>query len=226
MIYIDIDGCVFQMSEKCPEKVAECQQPKEYARFGEEFLIDIRATIAAMEEVCPVAQKKSLKMCPVFGSENIPNRSYATASYLQNITFSIASTDVTNNTPQTVTKKTMFENIQDEAKNKTNIVKANGNSSVILFEDIKEPLNLFWNLSENSGIKSGNLSMERDILNDYEYKENNDDEEGDLNNIEILLLVVLAIAVVVVAIVCVVFYSRSKCSSRFKLGQQKFIRRL
>ena len=76
------------MSVRCPEKVKECQKANEYKRFGEEFLIDIRATIAAMEVVCPVAQKKSLKSCPVFGM----NQDKATASHLQDITISRSST--------------------------------------------------------------------------------------------------------------------------------------
>ena len=42
------------MFDKCPEKVKKCQQPKEYASFEKEFLLDIEATIAAMDDVCPV----------------------------------------------------------------------------------------------------------------------------------------------------------------------------
>ena len=51
------------MFEKCPKALKECQHPKDYKSFVEEFLIDIKATIAAMEDVCPKAKKKSLKDC-------------------------------------------------------------------------------------------------------------------------------------------------------------------
>ena len=48
------------MFDKCPEKVKKCQQAKEYTTFEKEFLLDIKATVEAMEDVCPVAKKKSL----------------------------------------------------------------------------------------------------------------------------------------------------------------------
>ena len=53
------------MFGNCRLILKNCQHPREYKSFVEEFLIDIRATIAAMEDVCPIAKHKSLKDCPV-----------------------------------------------------------------------------------------------------------------------------------------------------------------
>ena len=53
------------MFENCQLILKNCQHPREYNSFVEEFLIDIRATIAAMEDACPIAKHKSLKDCPV-----------------------------------------------------------------------------------------------------------------------------------------------------------------
>ena len=53
------------MFENCQHILNNCQNPREYNSFVEEFLIDIRATIAAMEDVCPIVKQKSLKVCPV-----------------------------------------------------------------------------------------------------------------------------------------------------------------
>ena len=64
------------MFDKCPEKVKKCQQPKEYSNFEKEFLLDIEATIAAIEDVCPVAKMKSLKSCLVFTTHNMSHINY------------------------------------------------------------------------------------------------------------------------------------------------------
>ena len=53
------------MFEKCQLILKNCQHPREYNSFVEEFLIDIIATIAAIEDVCPIAKRKSIKDCPV-----------------------------------------------------------------------------------------------------------------------------------------------------------------
>ena len=64
------------MFENCQLIVKNCQHPREYNSFADEFLIDIRATIAAMEDVCPIAKHKSLKDCPVLtGEDSDKNRS-------------------------------------------------------------------------------------------------------------------------------------------------------
>ena len=60
------------MFETCPGILESCHHPREYKSFVEEFLIDIRATVAAMEAVCPVAKHKSLKDCPVLRDNEIP----------------------------------------------------------------------------------------------------------------------------------------------------------
>ena len=54
------------MVEKCPQKVSSCQGIGEYNRFEEEFVTDMFATVAAMEQVCPIEKRKSLQSCPVF----------------------------------------------------------------------------------------------------------------------------------------------------------------
>ena len=56
------DACknLRQMFEKCPRILSECLTEKEYKHFVDEFLVDIRATVIAMEEVCPIAKKSSL----------------------------------------------------------------------------------------------------------------------------------------------------------------------
>ena len=39
--------------------------------------MDIRATIAAMEDVCPIAKHKSLKDCPVLSEKDKSNKDHA-----------------------------------------------------------------------------------------------------------------------------------------------------
>ena len=85
------------MFETCPTKVKECQQPAEYESFEEEFLIDIKATIAAMEEACPVAQTKSLKSCPVFGMKDMLDMDNVIVNSLKGIRVFINNTDVHEN---------------------------------------------------------------------------------------------------------------------------------
>ena len=75
----------------------KCQQPKEYATFEKEFLLDIEATIAAMEDVCPVAENKSLKSCPVFTTHNIAHINYANINSLTSLTDFINIEDVPSN---------------------------------------------------------------------------------------------------------------------------------
>ena len=59
------DACknLEQMFEKCPKILRECLTEKEYTNFIDEFLIDIRATVIAMEDVCPIAKKNTLGEC-------------------------------------------------------------------------------------------------------------------------------------------------------------------
>ena len=76
----------FQMFVECPEILKNCQPPKEYQSFVDEFLIDIRATIATMEDVCPIAKDKSLKDCPVFSGNENPDLNYVHLISLSNIT--------------------------------------------------------------------------------------------------------------------------------------------
>ena len=85
------------MFDKCPEKVKKCQQPKEYASFGKEFLLDIEATILAMEDVCPVAKNKSLKSCPVFTTNDMSHMNYGNINSLTNLTAFIKTEDVPSN---------------------------------------------------------------------------------------------------------------------------------
>ena len=56
------DACknLREMFEKCPRIVSGCLTEKEYKHFVDEFLIDIRATVIAMEDVCPIAKKSTL----------------------------------------------------------------------------------------------------------------------------------------------------------------------
>ena len=56
------DACknLQQMFEKCPKILRECLSEREYKNFVDEFLIDIRATVIAMEDVCPIAKKNTL----------------------------------------------------------------------------------------------------------------------------------------------------------------------
>ena len=56
------DACknLKQMFEKCPRIVRDCLTKREYKNFVDEFLIDIRATVIAMEDVCPIAKKNTL----------------------------------------------------------------------------------------------------------------------------------------------------------------------
>ena len=49
-----------QMFEKCPRILRECLTEREYKNFVDEFLIDIRATVIAMEDICPIAKKNTL----------------------------------------------------------------------------------------------------------------------------------------------------------------------
>ena len=60
------DACknLREMFEKCPRIVSGCLTEKEYKHFVDEFLIDIRATVIAMEDVCPIAKKSSLGWYP------------------------------------------------------------------------------------------------------------------------------------------------------------------
>ena len=53
------------MFEKCPRILRECLTEREYKNFVDEFLIDIRATVIAMEDICPIAKKNTLgeEMC-------------------------------------------------------------------------------------------------------------------------------------------------------------------
>ena len=53
------------MFENCPNILKNCQDPREYESFVEEFMIDIKVTIASIEAACPIAKHKSLKDCPV-----------------------------------------------------------------------------------------------------------------------------------------------------------------
>ena len=230
-----------QMSEKCPQNVRKCQKSKEYKRFVEEFLIDIRATIAAMEEVCPVAKKKSLKSCPVFATKKAP--ATATATYLQNITFGgdISSTDkkslsietithlplttgieATQQTPykQSVTNGNIFESVHFPGRNmkKNNIqMEVEKNLSLIIFGDIEDAMNLVWNASEKKSLKSENSSIEEKDKNDA--------------NKEVFLTVLITggivLMLVISALLCfAILYSRSGRSFRFLLSNQKIIRRL
>ena len=56
------DACknLKQMFEKCPKILRECLTEREYKNFVDEFLIDIRATVIAMEGVCPIAKENTL----------------------------------------------------------------------------------------------------------------------------------------------------------------------
>jgi hypothetical protein len=72
-----------QMFENCQLILKNCQHPREFNSFVEDFRIDIRATIAAMEDVCPIAKHKSLKDCPVL-SENKDHVSLITFPILVN----------------------------------------------------------------------------------------------------------------------------------------------
>ena len=56
------DACknLKQMFEKCPRILRDCLSKREYKNFVDEFLIDIRATVIAMEDVCPIAKKNTL----------------------------------------------------------------------------------------------------------------------------------------------------------------------
>ena len=56
------DACknLKQMFEKCPRILRECLTEREYKNFVDEFLIDIRATVIAMEDICPIAKKNTL----------------------------------------------------------------------------------------------------------------------------------------------------------------------
>ena len=58
------------MFDNCQLILKNCQHPREYNSFVQEFLIDIRATVAAMEDVCPIAKHKSLKDCPVLSDHD------------------------------------------------------------------------------------------------------------------------------------------------------------
>ena len=48
------------MFEKCPRILRECLTEREFKNFVDEFLIDIRATVIAMEDICPIAKKNTL----------------------------------------------------------------------------------------------------------------------------------------------------------------------
>ena len=61
------------MFEKCPRILRECLTEREYKNFVDEFLIDIRATVIAMEDICPIAKKNTLgeEMCEKKDNEKI-----------------------------------------------------------------------------------------------------------------------------------------------------------
>ena len=63
--FITLHACknLEQMFEKCPKILRECLTEREYKTFIDEFLIDIRATVIAMEDVCPIAKKNTLGEC-------------------------------------------------------------------------------------------------------------------------------------------------------------------
>ena len=162
------------MFDKCPEKVKKCQQPKEYASFEKEFLLDIKATIAATEDVCPVAKKKSLKSCPVFTIHNMSSMNYININSLTNLTAFMKSEGIpsnefnSNDEFEAVKNKNMLENGQNNLHNEIhekyylenllfptiedNIdnlpVKTHENASVVLFGNIEDVYNLLWNKSE------------------------------------------------------------------------------
>ena len=71
------------MFDNCQLILKNCQHPREFNSFVEEFLIDIRATVAAMEDVCPIAKHKSLKDCSVL-SDNKDHVSLITFPILVN----------------------------------------------------------------------------------------------------------------------------------------------
>jgi hypothetical protein len=106
------------MFDKCPEKVKKCQQYEEYASFEKEFLLDIKATIVAMEDVCPVTKKKSLKSCPLFTKHNMSSKNYGNINSLTNLAAFTNTEDVpinafiSNDGYKVVKNKSVRDNFQ------------------------------------------------------------------------------------------------------------------
>jgi hypothetical protein len=235
------------MFEKCPEKVKKCQQPKEYDSFEKEFLLDIEATIAAMEDVCPVAKKTSLKSCPVFTKHNMSYINYVNINSLTNLTAFANTKDVLSNAfnsndgDELVNNKNVLDNIQnsfvDEIKVELNEndylenllfptnddiidnlpAKSDENASVVLFENIDHFYNLLWNKSDTNNMEIGNILPEEKEIC----------QDSDSYCIITKLLLALAIVFIVVLVIAfVVLLFQDRCLHRIRVGNQKFIRRL
>ena len=226
------------MFERCPGKVKECQQPAEYERFEEEFLTDIKATIAAMEEVCPVAQKKSLKTCPVFDTFNMAavNNVVLHSGKTTPVIVNDADENSTKNTfnanddYEIVKNKKGFEKVLHDSKNETIIdnlhMKPDENISVDLYENMEDLINLFWNKSETNDLEVVNISIGKDTFKEDKEELSRSQEIDISSTINIIMIYLLIIFIIVLFIVCTVQCSQTRCLSKFRLQNQKFIRRL
>ena len=120
---------------------------------------------------------------------------------------------------QSVMNGSMFKSANFADKKFDNLKeKAGGNLSFILYGDIDDSLNLVWNTSEKKSLKSANTSVEQM------------DDENDTNKevfMTVLITGVIALLLIIsVALSFAILYSRSCCSFRFLLRNQKIIRRL
>ena len=206
------------MFETCPGKVKECQQSEEYESFEAEFLIDIKATIAAMEEACPVAQTKSLKSCPVFGIKDMLGMDNGIVNSLKGIRVVIHKTDVHVNTLKT-TRTDNYKMLANEKvfENDSNNVKDIDNFNT----DVDNLLILFWNKSEANNLMA-NISIfgeERDELSSRLDFETN----GTMTQVMISLTIIFTVFLV---IICAVRCSQAGRRPNFRLRNQKFLQRL
>ena len=129
------------MFENCQLILKNCQHPREYNSFVEEFLIDIRATIAAMEDDCPIAKHKSLKDCPVLTQDENSDKNRT----------KIIVISILVNKIEDITRKTKIDTkVETEAAHK--VTAENLTPLSILMKEIKEA-----NRKEDGkyGIKAG-----------------------------------------------------------------------
>ena len=220
------------MFETCPGKVNKCQQSEEYESFEAEFLIDIKATIPAMEEACPLAQMKSLKSCPVFGLKDMPDMDNGMVNSLKYIRVVMDNTVVHENTLKATdeysrfTEKKVFEN---DSNIVTNIdafhSKTDDNASVVFYDDVNNLLNLFWNNSETNNMRA-NISLVRDIFGEENGELSRRPNVETSSTITTVMISLTILFTTVFVIVCAVRCSQSWCRPTFRLRNQKFIRRL
>ena len=118
------------------------------------------ATIATMEDVCPVAKKKSLKSCLVFTTHNMSHINYGNITSLTNLTAFINTEDVPSNTFnsndefEAVKDHNMLANVRNSLDNQINVeINEKDNLENLIFpsnEDIID--NLSAKTDENASV--------------------------------------------------------------------------